>query len=834
MRRSCKKFYNKKAVEFWFAQLDLNWEKSFTMQELHLGRNIYRRRQICAIELTTKEAIIHSEKNQKPTYAVVECIDQKLNIRLSTKDQQWGNSLAAAGIYEIEELIAENIDPIPEDKPSHTSKTYPKDLSSKDSTPVSSPIRVPSKPILFLELHLTRLGLTLQTFYRKKNKKVKVPLHYFSDKKAQWDKQEREQLIRLTSFIRKAGFVYHLQEKAYYLSNPAGITYFLKNHLPEWRRYFKIKTFSSLEKLHAGIKEVRVEANLISKQNQFQLDWHFKLGDKELSSEQKKILLKHGQSVVFFPEIGMVKMRSDQVQDITTWQEQEKANTDSCLPYYLIFSLFNYKNITVLLSQELQQWHASFAQKAFSTLPVPDFLRTYQAQGVKWLAHFCEHNCHPLLADEMGLGKTVQILALIAARPLSSQSHLIVCPASVIPVWKAEAQKFFPELKLASLSKETYPGSQSSTHSKIWLTSYSQLRRQRAKLNKIHFGYVILDEAQAIKNPEAKTTLACLSLSASHRIALTGTPVENTPLDLWTIFRFLMPGLLGNRLSFQKNLQDNPIETIDRLHQQIRPFVLRRTKQAVATELPSKVVIDVKCPLTELQQRVYQKIVEEGLQDFGNDLQTILQKKRINFFSLLMRLRQTSCDPGLLPWLKVSLKQSGKLKCLWPYLAEIFLNNGKVVIFSQFVSYLERVQKGIHHQFPAIPCFMLTGKTRDRASPVDHFQKTKEAAVILVSLKAGGTGITLNTAEYAFLLDPWWNPAVEEQAIDRIHRIGQKKRVFIYRLIAEGTIEERIAQLQSEKHTLFRKLIGTLSGKAKITDHYSSLKELITLKEKLP
>jgi SNF2 family DNA or RNA helicase len=363
----------------------------------------------------------------------------------------------------------------------------------------------------------------------------------------------------------------------------------------------------------------------------------------------------------------------------------------------------------------------------------------------------------------------------------------------------------------------------------VWLASYTQLRKHRSLLDKTEFGYAVLDEGQFIKNPDAKVTQTCFAVRADHRIVLSGTPLENRQLDLWSIFRFLLPGLLGSRTSFESSLNVDRVATLTRLRAQLAPFILRRTKTEVATELPQKVEMELLCPLTDVQRAEYARICSEGLTRLGDDVGAAMREKSFGFLALLTRLRQTCCDPDMLPWLKSPLSDSGKISLLVEKLAEIVSSGHKVVIFSQFVMLLDRVREALAANFPDLPRYELTGMTLDRQKPVQSFQAAQGAAAMLVSLKAAGTGITLHAADYVFLLDPWWNPAVEAQAVDRVHRIGQKSTVFVYRMITAGTIEERIQALKASKKDLFDKLIGGLGGDFDLSQHFSSLRDLVQL-----
>lgn len=368
------------------------------------------------------------------------------------------------------------------------------------------------------------------------------------------------------------------------------------------------------------------------------------------------------------------------------------------------------------------------------------------------------------------------------------------------------------------------------------------LRRNAGKFLRKKFTYAILDEAQFIKNPQTQIAQTCFKIKAEHRLALTGTPIENRHLDLWTLFRFLMPGLLGRRSELESALaaSETSAESLEKLRDQIAPFILRRTKREVAKELPEKTQNVLYCPMLEQQRKHYDALVNTGLKNYRGDAGVprplsaagALRENPANLLTLLMRLRQAACDPALLPGnAELAHTHSGKISALLERVQEIIDNGGKIVIFSQFVMLLERVQAALRERFPDTPQFVLTGKTLDRQTPVHAFQTTSGSAIFLVSLRAGGTGLTLHSAEYVFLLDPWWNPAVEEQAIDRVHRIGQQKRVFVYRMVSAGTVEERIEKLKRQKRELFDSLVGGIPDMSDWAQHFPSLESLIARTE---
>ncbi len=822
--RSPKRIYTNSALEFWFERLSSNWEKYFSPEELSNGRSIYRSGEIREVELNNGDAIIHYKLHQNEYYALIDWGKDQFEIRYSTEDRILGKSLAAAGFYEIEELVADEISPVPsfekitdEIKEEHPEEEVPHPETSQENG-----------RDLILKLDSTYNGLTLESSWQETGKHLNgSKLLNGRQGIAELTSKERETLIRLTSKLHKVGFTNQKRTKKYILSDHARICSFLNEDLPTWHDYFRVEINHRVRTLIRGLQSVDVEAVAKTDNGKLNLTWIMQVGNRTLTDEETQIILKRGRNSVILPDLGMVKVPEDKAGILADWQKYLDENITGDLPKYMLFSLFDRQVIRLNLSSELEQWRDSLLEPPLKNGVLPDLLRPYQKRGVAWLAHLFEKECHALLADEMGLGKTLQTAALIDYRPINGMRHLVVCPASVVPVWKNELDKYFPHLKTEVLkSNHNF-----ITHSDsvIWLSSYTQLRRQKAVLDEVEFGYAILDEAQLIKNPEAKVTIACLNIKARHRVILTGTPLENRHLDLWTLFRYLMPGLLGGRRKFEKSVQDNETGLLEKLNRQIAPFVLRRTKKDVIKELPPKLEMNLICPLTDIQQQQYMSITEQGISALGENLKKVASERTISLFTLLTRLRQVCCDPDLLPWLSADLNQSGKINILLEKLEEIIANGHKVVIFSQFVSLLKRVRLGIEDRFEYIPIYELTGKTLDREKPVKQFQEGDAGSIILVSLRAGGTGITLHAADYVFLLDPWWNPAVESQAIDRVHRIGQDKTVSVYRMITTGTIEERIERLKINKRELFDQLVGGISDMSDFKNHFNSLSELISL-----
>ncbi len=440
-----------------------------------------------------------------------------------------------------------------------------------------------------------------------------------------------------------------------------------------------------------------------------------------------------------------------------------------------------------------------------SDLPVE--LRHYQRQGVRWLGFLRKARLGALLADDMGLGKTLQALCAI------EQPALVVAPTSVVFNWAAEAARFRPSLKVCVYHG---PGRQLDPKADLTLTSYALLRLDAEKLAAARWKTVVLDEAQSIKNPDSQVARAAYRLQGEFRLALTGTPVENRLEELWSELHFLNPGLLGGRSDFDERYAQPIAQGTDgaasRLRERIRPFVLRRLKREVAPELPPRSEVVLHCVLSEEERAVYEAVraatrtdVLARLSQGGAGVLAALEA--------LLRLRQACCHPSLVPG--QSAESSAKMEVLLESLEEAAADGHKSLVFSQWTSLLDLIEP--HLSRSGIDFCRLDGATRDRGEVVSRFQGQGGPPVMLISLKAGGAGLNLTAADHVFLVDPWWNPAVEDQAADRAHRIGQDKPVFVHRLVAKDTVEERILALQGAKRALAEAALSGASQAAGLT-----------------
>ena len=448
-------------------------------------------------------------------------------------------------------------------------------------------------------------------------------------------------------------------------------------------------------------------------------------------------------------------------------------------------------------------------------------LRPYQQQGLDFLAWTSSLGMGAVLADDMGLGKTIQALAWLLHLRAGNKKKgpaLVVCPASVVHNWEREARTFAPSLRVQTLTSGPERAGQLERLAEcdLVITNYALLRYDADVWREQALFAMIVDEAQMIKNPGAAISKLVCELRATHRLALTGTPLENRALDLWSIVRFANPGYLGSERSFLLRFDrvDAPLQARRLLSAKLRPMLLRRLKRDVAPELPERVEERRDCEMSVGQRKLYLAELARARREVaGMQAAGGLGKHKIQILAALTRLRQICCHPALAGG--AASVTSGKFEALFELLEPLLAEGHKVLVFSQFVRALELVRAEMKQR--KIAHFELTGSTTDRPRVVKAFEDCPEACAFLISLRAGGTGLNLTAANYVVLLDPWWNPAVEAQAIDRTHRIGQDRTVIAYRLLMQGTIEERIWELQQRKAALVSDVLGE-DGFAKALD----------------
>ncbi|MDA7935499.1 DEAD/DEAH box helicase [Akkermansiaceae bacterium] len=533
-----------------------------------------------------------------------------------------------------------------------------------------------------------------------------------------------------------------------------------------------------------------------SGQDWFTVETRFQVGDDELGRDQVQRMLRMGSAEQAYGRGKIAVIDSGFIDEVSdTLSDCDPTQTASG-----VFEISTQQ--AAYLRNSARDFGMALEPEAEAEmLALPDVLRPYQAEGVRWMWRLSELGMGGILADDMGLGKTLQTLTFIKAR---GGKALVVCPSSLVFNWAAECEKWVPDLKIAN-----HVGSKRGElpEADLVITSYAILRIDAEKFHAAKFDIAVLDEAQQIKNPEAQISKAVHALKARHRFALSGTPVENSLLDLWSIMHFALPGYLGPRKAFvgrfEKPLRKGGDPALARrLARRLKPVVLRRLKTEVAKDLPARIEQVRYCDLTPKQSSIYRQLLVESRSqvDAADD-----GKKRMVALTALLRLRQACCDLRLLPGIKVEDKDAGiKLDELEGLLEEAVAGGHRVLVFSQFVQLLQGVVpmllgRGWDY------CY-LDGQTRKRGEVVERFQEGA-APVFLISLKAGGVGLNLTAADTVIHLDPWWNPAVEAQATDRAHRIGQTRVVNSYKFITRGTVEEKILALQEEKKAMMASVL---------------------------
>ena len=442
-------------------------------------------------------------------------------------------------------------------------------------------------------------------------------------------------------------------------------------------------------------------------------------------------------------------------------------------------------------------------------------LRSYQREGFEWLATLWDAGLGGILADDMGLGKTLQTLAVVQRAKETGRLTapvLVVAPTSVVGGWAVEAARFTPDLTVRTVEqtakKAGVPLADHSAGADVVVTSYALLRIDFASYDALGWSALVLDEAQFVKNHQAKTHVAARRLDAPVKLAISGTPLENSLMDLWALLSITAPGLFPDPRVFAEQYRvpierDKDAAALDRLRRRTRPFVRRRTKEEVATELPPKQEQVLTVPLTPRHRKIYDThLARERRKILG--LVEDLDKNRFTIFRSLTLLRRLALAPGLVDP-EYEAVGSSKAEAFLELLDEVVAEGHRALVFSQFTGYLALVRERLEQQ--GVDYCYLDGSTQNRPARVREF-KEGQAPVFLISLKAGGFGLNLTEADYCFMLDPWWNPAVEAQAIDRTHRIGQDRAVMVYRMVAEGTIEEKVMALADRKRELFDRVLA--------------------------
>lgn len=651
-------------------------------------------------------------------------------------------------------------------------------------------------------------------FYKQADGELKF---YRVERNFEVEEEIHQQLLTTGLRVDKEGIMY--------LQDTRAINWIF-SHIPQLTEQgFEFYGQEKLNQFKVRASRPRINLSITSGIDWFDLNVEIDFDGLMLSLKELKKAIEYNQKIIKLTDGSLAKLPDDWFKNFV-----HLFGFGNIEDKKLRLSRFHIPLIDILLAQANSKQTdepyresliklRNFEGIQYQKLPtkINGVLRSYQKEGYNWLYFLKDFSFGGCLADDMGLGKTLQALTLLLnekEKGINTPS-LIVCPTSVVFNWENEVKKFTPDLTvLKHVGIDRHRTTEPFKNYDLIVTSYGIMQRDFVFLKDFNFHYVILDESQKIKNPATHTSKAVRLLKANHRLVMTGTPIENNTIELWSQFAFLNPGLLGSLNFFRKNFA-TPIEkrsdedTAQRLRKMVFPFILRRTKEHVAKELPPKIEQIYYCSMNKAQQKLYNQWRDYFRAVILNKIDQVgLDKSRFNVLQGLVKLRQIACHPNLVDitiW-----EDSGKFESLKEILEEVLAENHKVLLFSQFVKMLRLIRKYLDKE--KIPYEYLDGHTTNREECVTRFQTDDQIPIFLISLKAGGTGINLTAADYVIHYDPWWNPAVETQATDRTHRIGQDKKVFVYKLITKDSVEEKILDLQKKKGELVSNIITTDSS----------------------
>ncbi len=592
----------------------------------------------------------------------------------------------------------------------------------------------------------------------------------------------------------------------------------------EWKELnITILGFSELKNNKYNPNKAKVNVSVASGLDWFDTSLQVRFGDQNVSLKQLQKAVKNSSKYIELGDGTLGLLPEEWVEKFSKYFRAGEVIKENIRTPKMNFSeiseLYEDEVLTTEARDQLAYYHSKMASfQEIKEIEVPKALnatlRDYQKQGLNWLNFLDEFQFGGCLADDMGLGKTIQIIAFILSQRDKNRSNtnLIVVPTSLIFNWQEEVKKFAPSIKIHTIyGSDRIKNTKSFDEYEIILTSYGTLLADVRFLKDYPFNYIFLDESQAIKNPESQRYKSVRLLQSRNKIVLTGTPIENNTFDLFGQFSFACPGLLGNKQRFTDHYSQ-PIDKFKdsgravELQKKINPFLLRRTKAQVAKELPDKTEMVIYCEMGEEQRAIYDSYKQEFREFLMASSSQKSNMDTMHILAGLTKMRQICNSPSLLNDQEYYGNSSAKIEVLMEEI-ESKSSVHKMIVFSQFVSMLDLIKVELEKK--GIPFEYLTGQTKNRQSKVEEFQTNSEIRVFLISLKAGGTGLNLTEADYVYLVDPWWNPAVENQAIDRCYRIGQKKNVVAVRLICPDTIEEKIMKLQESKKDLVNDLIKT-------------------------
>ena len=596
----------------------------------------------------------------------------------------------------------------------------------------------------------------------------------------------------------------------------------------EWARRLSAK-FRQIRLLSVKVKPVfNIELSENGDQFSMQMDTVVHLDENHVDPKllKKEILEKHEYINISDTKILHIINLEEIFEIFKAMEEGFKFDYSSDTKYknkiyflpHLIHSIKRYEDVEIRGNEKFMRMYEEMMNvKGIKKVPLPeemkDILREYQKEGYYWLRFLHRYRLSGILADDMGLGKTLQALALIRSIDAKEPS-LVVCPKSLMHNWRKEIKKFSPNARVLVVEGNRQAREkiiEKYNEYDIFITSYSLLRNDIDIYEKKVYYFTILDEAQHIKNYKTKVAKSVKKVNSHYRFVLTGTPMENSIVELWSIFDFIMPGYLGSRKSFieyyeKEIIREKNERVLNELNLKIKPFILRRTKMEVLTELPPKIEQVNLVPLSDEQMSLYRNVLTEVRSElFGIVKEKGLVKSKMHILSALVKLRQICNHPGLIyPELIKKENISSKMDLLLEILMESIDGGHRILLFSQFVKMLHIIRDYLRNL--DIPFEYIDGKTADRLSVVERFNENEDIPILLSSLKAGGTGLNITGADVVIHFDPWWNPMVEAQATDRAYRMGQTKSVNVYKFITEGTIEEKILQMQNDKRHIFEAL----------------------------
>ena len=603
-----------------------------------------------------------------------------------------------------------------------------------------------------------------------------------------------------------------------------------KINVPAWwtaagRLKAKIKMRANKKSSSDENKESDAAKSYLNQNELIDFNYHYAIGESEVSTQEWQALINSKSELVHFRGQWMQLDAKEMARMQKLIESSQKDKNSGSLQDLLAMSA-NEDQYSVELDESISEMLLNLKNKDKLTLisqpkNLKASLRPYQVRGLSWLRYLENLGMNPCLADDMGLGKTMQVISLLLNSP-RKPAALLIAPTSVIGNWYKELEKFAPSIKATihhgskRTKKEKF--AQLIADNDIVITSYGLVRKDKELFKSVTWSRLIIDEAQNIKNPAAAQTKIISSIKANSRIAMTGTPIENRLMDLWSLFNFLNPGILGNRSAFRKEFEvpvqrDNNIHKTKILKNLVEPFILRRLKtdKSIIQDLPDKIEQKVYCELTKEQASLYQSIVNEVEQNI-NDTEEKSEHKMI-FLSALLRLKQCCNHPAQLlqDGSEFSVERSIKLQRLIELASEAINNGESLLIFSQFKEVCDALQNLLKTQLGFTTYYLHGGTPRKkREQMIDQFQtENSPASIFVLSLKAGGVGITLTKANHVIHFDRWWNPAVENQATDRAYRIGQQKTVFAHKFITLGTVEEKIDQMLEDKQKVADAIVGS-------------------------